>query len=102
VFDTFHSSASLRFFCAIGFAWPLAMIALFLTIAWFPSDPYSAAVDLSWVNPAIVTIVAAVGSTHALLIAAPLFVRLSFKRRMAATLPMGLVLVSALITYARA
>lgn len=102
MFSAFHTSASLRLRCALGLAWPLAIIALYLAIAWFPSDPYSAAGDLSWVTPTSATIAAMVGSTHALLIAAPLFGRLSRKRRLAATLPMAVALVSALTTYVRA
>ncbi|UJB19199.1 MULTISPECIES: hypothetical protein [Lysobacter] len=78
------------------------MIALFLAIAWFPTDAMSAVGDLSWVNPAIVTIVAMIGSVHALLIAAPLFGRLTLKGRIAAASPVVLVLASALTTYVRA
>lgn len=55
--NAFHSSASLRLVCALALSWPLALVALFLAIAWFPSDPYSAVGGLSWVNPAIVATV---------------------------------------------
>lgn len=100
--NVFHHSASLRLGCALGLAWPVAMYAIFLAIAWFPTDPYSAAGDLSWVDPTIVTLVATVATTHMLLIAAPQFGRLRRGYRMAIMVPVILVLASAAITFARA
>lgn len=100
--NAFHSSAPLRFFCAVALAWPLALFALFLAIAWFPSDPYSAAGDLSWINPTIVAAVAMVGSIHCLLITVPSFGRRSLGQRWLAISPVVLTSAAIVITYVRA
>lgn len=100
--NAFHRSASLRLGCALGLTWPVALYALFMAIAWFPIGADSAAGDLSWVLPAMDTIVAAVATIHALLIAAPQFSKLSIGLRIATLVPVALVVASAVITYVRA
>lgn len=100
--NAFHLFASLRLGCALSLAWPIALYALFLAIAWFPCDPYSAAGYLSWINPSVATVAATVAATHTLLTAAPQFGRVSRRTRIVTVAPIFLALASASITYVRA
>lgn len=100
--NVFHTSPSLRLACSLALAWPMALIALFLAVAWFPYNADSAAGDLSWTSPAMATLSASVGAVHCLSVAAPQWGRSGFGLRALAATPAILALVCAAITWARA